>query len=239
MTLTAGDCIDQGRDEHPSLSETNAPSVLLLRQLSREVRSLTTAIAPRMPEFLAQRLEVAIGDIDFASEATIDLGDLIPDGWLDIPQLYFTWAVAPSPGASRPVKAQFVPWQQRMSPRRLPAYTFLNNVIYILGPQQAYTGFGFAIVAYVPLPTDFTDEADTVPLPDDARECLAQALAAFALRRLVGNPQFEVNAEAALTQAEVAAASKKAFLNRIWRITQRQDGRMRDSNLDPGGPWIP
>lgn len=239
MALTAGDCIDQGRDEHPSLSETNAPSVLLLRQLSREVRSLTMAIAPRMPEFLAQRLEVNVADIDFADEATIDLTGYIPGGWLDIPQLYFTWATAPSPGASRPVKATFTPWQQRMSPRRLPAYTFLSNVIYILGPQQAYTGFGVAVIAYVPLPTDFTDEADAVPLPDDAREPLAKALAAFALRRLVGNPQFDVNAEAALVQAEIAAASKKEFLNRVWRLTQRQDGRMRDVNLDPGGPWLP
>lgn len=240
MTLTVAQVIDEARDHHAALSETNAPSKLLLRELRRGLRELFTQIAPRVPEFVALSVSVDVATIDFTTGAAVDLGTLIPDGWLDLTQVSFTWTTAPSPGASRPVVAKLVPFQQRGRSPGLPAVTFRDNVLYILGPESVYAPrFGTMEIQYTPNPEAVTLSGDIPALPDDVIDCLGLRLAAFGVSRLRGNPSFDIDQEAVDSMRAESKEATRAFLRRVYRLSQRQDHRMRDVNADPGGPWVP
>lgn len=238
MTLAVADVIDEARDHSALLSETNAPSKLLLRELSRGIRDLFTQIAPRVPEFVALNVSIEMADIDFSTGAAVDLATQIPDGWLDLTQIGFTAATAPVPGATIPTPATIVPWMQRNRPARFPAVTFRNDVLYIIGTAAQYGRYGTMQIQYTPNPDALTLGGD-VPLPADAKDCLGIRLAAFGLGRLQGNPNFDVDKETVAEKKAEAKESRRLFLQRVFRLSQKQDHRMKDVNADPGGPWIP
>lgn len=237
MALLVDEILDEARDQHSALSESNAPTELLLRELTRRVREIYTKLAPRMPEFLLETAEVDMSTVDFSTGAAIDLGTLIPGGWLDLPQIGFTWQNQPVPGAGQPVKSTWRPWQQRQMAGKLPAHSFEKNVLHLIGSAQAYAQFGLCLVSYIPIVAPL-EEGGTLDLPDDAKDFLSLRVAAFGMRRLVGNPQFDVDKEQADDAAARGVDGQKDFQTRVFRLTQRQDGRMRDVNPDPGGPWM-
>lgn len=231
MTLSVADVVNQARDAHAALSPTNAPQPIAIRRLTLFQRTLVTEIVRRVPGFLAQTVTVNLPLTDF--DAGIDLSSTIASGWLDLPDGVFTYAQSPSP--SRSVPGTFVPFEQRMFQGARPAFTFLNNVLYFIGLATEYTQYASFTLSFTSLPSALVDGNSTFILPDDALECLAAELAAVWIQRLVGNPNFDVDGDAAAALRADANRTKAEFLTRIFRLTQRQSYRVRDRQ--PGGGY--
>ncbi len=246
MTLTVADVIDNARDLHPALSKENVPDRLMVRELTRAVSDLYDQIYPRVPSYLAIPLEVDLTNPSFnwvgvmndvPSEAPgLDLTTLIAGGWKDITQGEF-W-IGSGATARCWWKGVFTPWEQRNVTRRFPSFTLRNNALYFLGSQQQYSRFSMFRLMYTANPADAV-KGGSVPLPHDAREPLASRLALFGLMRLVGIPQFKISAQDVAPFSDRAQGERKEFLTAVFRVTQRQQYVMRNTQPDPGGPWGP
>ena len=231
MTLTCATVINEARDLHPALSETAAPVPIALRLLGRFTREFTEAIAVRVPSFIAVQATFTLPLASFTAGES--LTTLIPGGWKDLTDLFFTWS---DPSLTQPVRSKFVPWEQRDMPTRLPAHTFMNNVLYLLGSDANYTNYSQGVLTYTAMPAAFTTDTATIPLPDDALSALSALLAAYWLRRLAEDPSFgTVNPATVAAYMADAAEERKRFLTRIFRLTQRQDYVVRDVQGIAGG----
>lgn len=221
MTITAAEIINLTRDQHGSLSQASSPDVLLLRRLGVEQRALYDLIFARVPGLLSQVLVVSLPLADF--DAGIDLTMEIPGGWKDLtPRAELRFSSTPAPRNT--VEVASVPWEQRLQPRSLPAYTFRNNVIYLLGAPQQYSQFAEFRLSYTPIPADMVDEDSVLVVPDDARDALVAMLATWALRRLVGNPMYGVSMAVWREYDNDAQITRSTFLRRIFQgIAQRQN----------------
>lgn len=223
-TLTAGEIINHARDLHPALSPANAPAVLAYRQISRHQQELIQEITVRQPAFLAEYAVVTLPLADF--DAGEDLDTAIPSGWLDILEVFTRWSSSDVTGY--PTRCQIVPWEQRDMPQPFPAVTIASNTLYLLGTAEGWARMASLRITYTAQPDDIVDDDSVLVVPVDAREALAHGLAAFWLGRLVGNPQYQVDADAVGYREGKAAEEQKKFLTRIWRTGQRQSYRVRD-----------
>lgn len=220
--LTVAQIVNEARDFHPTLSKQNAPLMVALRALSRFQRRFVTEIAHNVPAWGATEIAVAFPLASF--DAGVDLGVLIPGGWVDLLDGYFTYLQSPS----RRVKGEFVPWEQKDMLAVVPAYTLRSNVLYFLGGEPSYASIANFYLTYTPLPVALTTEQSVTVLPDDSLEAFAALLAAEWLKRMVGNPAFDVDAETAGVYQQDADKLYAAFITRIRRTGQRQSYRVRD-----------
>lgn len=213
------------RDLHPALSKSNAPAQLAFRQLSRFQRDLVQEMVVRIPAYLSQELVVTLPLADF--EAGINLTTLLPDGWKDLLEGECRYSAS---GASphRKCPAAFIPYEVRKQNHQRPAFTFQSNVLYLLGCANDYSQFDQFILAYTGAPPQLTAASSTFVVPDDAQDYLAYALAAFHLKRMVGQPAFNVDAETAALYMSDAATARAQFLKRIFQLSQRQSYSVRD-----------
>lgn len=221
MAITAGEVINLARDAHASLSVQSTPKPVMLRRISEEQRTLFDMIFSRVPGLLAQVLTVPLPLADF--DAGIDLTTEIPGGWKDLtPSAEFQFSDRPPPAGV--VKVGFVPFEQRLQSRSLPAITFRDNTIFLLGSANNYNQFSEVRIPYTPIPADVTAETSVLELPDDARGVLAARLASVSLRRLVGNPLYGVSMAMWREYDGDAAGATSSFLRRLVQgIGQRQD----------------
>lgn len=225
MALTVAQVWSRTRDSHPALSALSAPLVLGIRECSDYQRDLVRAVIDRVPAFFALRYTVPMPLADFA--AGIDLGTAIAAGWLDLP----TGRVVDGTGHWRP--ATFVPYEQQDICQRLPAYTLLNNTLFLLGVAGNYAQAASFVLEGTPIPADLTAGSSAFILPDDARETLKKMLAVFYLRRLVGNPMYQVTSDVVGEYAADAAHERDLWLDRIFNIARRQRHVMRDVGPRP------
>jgi len=223
-TLTAGEVINHARDTHPLLSEANAPSALAYRALSRFQQALVQGIYMRQPAMLAQFYLITF-PLDSFTDG-VDLRTLIPTGWLDILEGFVQWAGGNQNEWTK--RAQQVPWEQRDMPQPWPAYTVFAETLYPLGPESAWTRVASLRLSVTRQPDDVVDDDTALIVPVDAREALATQLQAFYLKRLVGNPQFNVNTDMVSLAMQDAKMRTDEFLDRIARVGQRQSYRVRD-----------
>ncbi len=98
-----------------------------------------------------------------------------------------------------------------------------------MGGQSAYANIANFYLTFTPLPADFTTEQDVTVLPADALDAFAAMLAAEWLKRMVGTPGFDVDAETSGVYTQEAAALYRDFITRIRRTGQRQSYRVRDT----------
>lgn len=231
MTLLCSTVINEARDLHPALSETAAPVPIALRLLGRFTREFTEAIAVRVPAFVAVQATFSLPLATFASG--VSLTTLIPGGWKDLTDLFYVFS---DTTITTKVRSHFIPWEQRDIPQRMPAHTFLNNVLYLLGDASDYTSYGTGVLTYTAMPAAFTADTDAIPLPDDALSALSALLAAYWLRRLAEDPAFGTVSPATVAMyMGDAERERQRFLTRIWRTTQRQDYVIRDVQGTGGG----
>lgn len=223
MALTAGEVINHARDLHPELSPTNAPAELGYRALSRIQRELYNEVVCRQPAFLAQRVMVALPLPSFT--AGIDLGTLLPNGWLDILEGYvhFTDQVT-----GRQSRCTYVPWEQRDMRQRFPAFMLAANTITLVGEASDWDQVDQFWLTYTALPADLVDDTSPLAFPADAREALATLLASFYCDRLISDPQYAIDAPLAALVTQKAEVQRARWLNRIWNLGTRQSYRVRD-----------
>jgi hypothetical protein len=228
MSVTLAQVINQARDEHPALSVAAAPPTLAPRQVTKYARDLYESIAVRVPGFLTTSVALALPLANFT--AGQNLTALIPGGWKDLLDLTFTYNTGGTPPAQ--VKATGVPYEQRDLCQPLPSWTLAGDVLYLLGGPNDYTSYAGGTLTYTPAPVTLSQPTDLVcqsgGLPDDALDCLALMLAAFYLGRLVEDPGNAVSEKTFNRVAASAGAARTAFLRRIYRLTQRQNYRIRD-----------
>lgn len=230
MSLTVATIVNNARDLHPALSVQNAPLPIALRAISRFEGDLVRDITSRVPGFLAKQVDVTLPLAVF--ENGVNLTTLIPAGWLDLTDGFFLYSIAPNPARTK--RAGNIPWEQRDMPYMWPAYSVRDNVLYFLGSDANYAQFSKFTLTYTPLPAALATGASVTVLPDDALDCLAALLAAFWLKRLVGNPAFDVSPGAAELYIAEAAGVRADFLTRIWKTTQRMTYRVRDASSGGG-----
>lgn len=229
MTLTVATVANMARDYHSALSPQAAPQAVAYRALSRFQDQIVEEITSRVPGFLGQTVSVTFDAATFTDG--IDLADIVPAGVKDFIDARFLYDQSDPQSY---VSGLFVPYEQRDMPHPIPAYTLLNNVILLLGNDQvgqlsqAYENYEGLVLSYTPIPADLTADASVFILPDDAKEALASMLAAFWVRRLVGNPNFQVERADADYWDVVANEERKRFLTRIFRTTQRQSYYIRE-----------
>ncbi len=224
MTVTVAQVDDYMRDLHPALSSSNAPDQLALRALSRFQRDLVREIVVKVPAFLSQQVAVALPLADF--DAGIDLSALIPDGWTDLLDGFFRYSTAVPP--FRDTRGVFAAFEQRDMPQPFPAWTFQGNVVYLIGVAEDFAQISQFTLHYTGTPAELTTDQATFVLPDDCKDYFAAALAAFHLKRLVGNPSFNVDRQTAQLYGEDAAELRLQFLSRIFRLSQRQNYSVRN-----------
>lgn len=224
MSVTIAQILNEARDAHPSLAAAVTPPPLAIRAVSRFVRDLYETIATKVPGFLIQSTTIAMPIPVFANG--VNLTTQISGGWKDLLDLSFG---ANDGSGLTYIKGRALPYEQRdMSCG--PAWTFAGNVIYFVGSESSYNQFSSALLTYTPMPPQFTALTDTIPapLPDDCLDCLAAMLAAFLAGRLVDDPNFVVSAQTWAVLGTIAGTQRKAFLTRIFRLSQRQDYVIRD-----------
>lgn len=226
MALTAAGVINAARDYHGALSKQNAPDRLAWPQLTRFMNELMNRILGRMPAF-------------FAQEYTATLNQALFDDGLNLATISTTGikglagAIRFSYSASDPVRyipGLFVPWEQRDLYTPVPAYTLANNVLRLLAGDggvdlaTAYQNFDTMIVSYTPAAAAITANTGVITgFPDDALETFATNLAAFLLRRMVGNPTWGVQRADADYYDSLAQKAREDWLTRLTRgISQQQ-----------------
>lgn len=230
MTITAGEVINLARDYHPALSTTNAPKQLAYRALTRFMHEIAQKVVVRVPGFLGQVVPVTFDASTFTDG--IDLATLIPAGWQDLVDVRFLYDTS-NPQSF--VTGLFVPYEQRDIPHPIPAYTLLNNVLYLLGNDEvgqletAYQNYSGCVVSYTPLATPITaDASELTGYPDDAKEMFAAMLGAFWLRRLVDDPQYAVQRSTADYFDNVAEGEKSRWLGRVFNVSRKQSYYIRE-----------
>lgn len=225
MTLTVGQVWNRARDQHPALSALNAPFPLACRRVADDQRELVNDITAAVPAFLQRVLEVSLPLADFA--AGVDLSTEIPGGWVDFRQ----GSVQYSSGGE--AEAFSIPWDQRLLPTRLPAYTFQGNVLYFVGPERSYSQASTFRLPYTALVADPTALSSVLTVPDDARNCLALMLAGFYLMRLVSEPMWRVTEDLAVAKVTEGQKARAAFIHRITRVGRGQRHVMRNVGPRP------
>lgn len=230
MALTVGTVINHARDYHPALANANAPVAIAYRALSRFSDELTESIVRRVPGWMGQTETITLTSSVF--EDGVDLTTLIPAGVKDFIDMRFLYDQS-SPQSF--VTGTFIPYEQRDMPHMIPAYTLLNNVLYLLGNDQvgqlaqAYQNYSAMVLSYTPIPADLTsNSSEFTGFLDDAREAFAAMLAAFWLRRLVSDPKYGVQRVDADYFDSVAEQEKARYLRRIWTTTQKQSYFIRE-----------
>jgi hypothetical protein len=222
-TLTAGAVLNLARDKHPALSSTNAPAEIAYRFLSSMQRDLVQLIARRVPGEVALKITIPFPLASF--DAGVDLAVLLPNGWLDLTDLFVYYASAPD--GPRFVRSQFIPWEQRDTGRSTPAHTYRNNTLLFLGIASDYASYASASLTYSPLPVDIATPASLFTTSDDAREAYAAATAAFWLGRMLGSDP-RVTLQVVQLFDQRASSAMDSYLKRILLTAQRQDYRVRD-----------
>lgn len=223
MALLVSAVINLARDYHPALSPANAPEQIAFRATQRFQNELMEEIYVRQNGFFAQRLTIAFDAATFT--AGIDLTTEIPAGVKQIlnPTNFIRNTSDPvtyDPGL-------FVPFEQIDQSGGLAI-------------SQDYQNYSGLVLTYVPVPEEITDGADELTgFPDDARDAFATMLAAFWLRRLVGNPSYNVDRRDADYWDAYAASEKDRFLKRVFvGQTQSQSFYIKDlaGSGSTGGP---
>lgn len=222
-TLTVGDVLQVARDLHPALSETNAPSDLGFRVVGRLQRLMYDAVVDRIPAYLSQVFTVAMPLADF--EAGITLSDYLPNGWKDLMEGFCHYGDQPT---TKQFRMKSVPWGQRDMPQPFPAYTFRNDIVYLLGSADDWSQVDTLSFYYTGIPEDPEDAEDVLSVPIDARDALAAKVAAFYAGRLMGQPQWNMDQTQVQKLEMEAQAAWDAWLSRITRLGQRQRYRVRD-----------
>ena len=220
MSLTAGTVIDSARDFHGALSKQNAPNRLGYPQITRFMNQLMDRLLGRVPAYFAQTYVATINSALLTNGLALSTlsatgvkglaGDILFRYTSSSPQRHF-------PG-------KFIPWEQRQLYTPVPAYTMANNVIYLLAGTvgfdlgTAYQNFDQMTVSFTPNPAAITADISVLTgFPDDALEAFASDLAAFLLRRMVGNPSWEVKRGDVDYYDGLAAEARGRFLTRITR----------------------
>jgi hypothetical protein len=225
MSLLTGLVINHARDMNPALSRENAPPVVGYRALTRFVGGLVQEVAPRQAGFLAKEAVIALPLPVFA--AGISLETLLPEGWLDLVDLFARFTSSAS-STTWPTRCENVPWAQRDMAQPFPAFTLRDDTLFLLGDESSWNSIASLKLSYTPQPAPLTGDNSIIPLPPDALDALATMLCAFYLWRLVGDPAYRVTGDMASLWDGKARDERKAFLERIQRTGQRQSFRVRD-----------
>lgn len=224
MTITVATIYEHARDQHPALSKANAPELLAPRFCTRLQCALYDEIWRRVPGFLAKKVTFTMPLSVFTDGVVLDT--LIPGGWKDLLELRF---FRPDTGVPQlGTGSRFMPFEQRDMAGRTPSHTFRDGTLYLLGGPNDYSAYTSAELIYTAQPADLTLMTDAITLPPDALETFAYGLAAFYIRRLIGDPQYRVPREAWQVVDSEAKDERKEFLSRIFRFTQRQEYAVRD-----------
>lgn len=232
MSLTAVNVIDAARDYHGALSKQNAPNRLAYPQITRFMNQLMDRLLGRVPSYFAQTYDATLDTTLFTSGLALTTLSTTGVKGLAGPILFSYTGTDPV----RWVPGVFVPWEQRDMYTPAPAYTLRNNIIYVLAGNEgadlgvAYQNFDEMRVSYTPAATAITADSGVLTgFPDDALEAFATDLAAFLLRRMVGNPNWEVKRADVDFYDSLASQAREQFFTRITRgFAQQQSYYIRD-----------
>ena len=201
-SLNAGDIINQARDIHVSFEPRSHPNAVLLRELSRYQRELTTKIAEVNPALVAIPISVTLPLTDF------DAGIELPSHVYILPGVAV--CLRTNPAIREPI--EMVNLTMRSDPETPDITVFVRgNHLFLSGRAQSWQTFTAIQFQIVLIPKRLQTLDDPLLLPDYAEEVLAGMLARFmAIRTGVASPVVQLAAEAEARFMESVASQRRS-----------------------------
>lgn len=211
MALIAGELIDEARDFHPSFDAQTVQEKILLRQLSRAERAIYQLVLEVADEVITvpEVIDLATIQAALAANAGIALPAhlLVSSGTVRIVN---TERLAPL------ILLSYVHQHDPPYPWRPTAWVEGGDLVLMdlrrfLGTNHGWENFDQITLQLVPAPTQITDVADPLSLPDIARNTIVDQLVVF----MAGRKGIKVG-----VSQEDALVSMRAVAMSIARQTQ-------------------
>jgi hypothetical protein len=217
VALLAGDVIDEARDRHPAFDKNRNPQKVVRRELSRYVTRLLGKIKLIDETGLVVETSFAMPLAVFANGIPLASNRGVRE-------------VVAVDAQGKRYPLDLIPVGQRSDrTTRVASVWIVNGVLYLNGSAATWAGITSIAVSYTPQAGQVLTDLDVLPVPDNARSTVVEALAVFMARRGQTDKDGDLPPIVLQDFIEQAAKTEREFLEDVGDSLSSQTFRVRDT----------